>query len=166
MAFEFTLTPALPRCPSNKINTSLRSKEKPSRQKLTHRFHLWFVLACSITHYGKCPCVGELSPARVTLRECMENVTPSCRLYTLLAPQALPLLCSLFRACEFYTRKIKGDESAIVRGIGTPPIRGHLAKVHSLLCAFYCSRAAFWTMLTSLTDNKDYLGKSFKKFLG
>ena len=27
---------------------------------------LWFVLVCSIIHYGKCPCVGELSP--ITLR--------------------------------------------------------------------------------------------------
>ena len=67
VAFEFTPTPALPRCPSNKINTALRSKEKPSRWKLMHRFHLWFVLACSITHYGKCPCMGKLSP--VTLRQ-------------------------------------------------------------------------------------------------
>ena len=67
MDFQFTLTPALPRCPSNEINTSLWSKEKPSRRKLTHHFHLWFVLACSITHYGKCLCMGELSPITLIL---------------------------------------------------------------------------------------------------
>ncbi|MCG8621206.1 MAG: hypothetical protein MJE68_04270, partial [Proteobacteria bacterium] len=54
--------PALPRCLSNKINTSLRSKEKPSTGNLTQSFNLRFALVCSITHYGKCPCVGELSP--------------------------------------------------------------------------------------------------------
>ena len=55
VAFESKPTPALPRYLSNnKINTSLQSKEKPSWQILTHCFHLWFFLVCSITHYGKC----------------------------------------------------------------------------------------------------------------
>ena len=73
VAFEFTPTPALPRCPSNKINTSLRSKEKLSRRKLMHSFHLWFVLACFIIlTMGKCPCVGELSP--ITLKALCHNI--------------------------------------------------------------------------------------------
>ena len=29
---------------------------------LMQSFHLRFALVCSITHYGKCPCVGELPP--------------------------------------------------------------------------------------------------------
>ena len=62
VAFKFTPTQALPRCLSNMINTSLRSKEKPSRRNLTCCFYLWFVLVCSITHYGKCPCMDKLSP--------------------------------------------------------------------------------------------------------
>ena len=66
VAFKFTPTPALPRCLSNKINTSLRSKEKSSTRNLMQSFHLWFALVCSITHYGKCPCVGELSPVTLT----------------------------------------------------------------------------------------------------
>ena len=52
VAFNFTQTPALPRCLSNNINTSLWSKEKPFRWNLTHHCHLWFVLACFITNYG------------------------------------------------------------------------------------------------------------------
>ena len=47
---------------------------------------------------------------------------------------------------------------------GTSPTRtwppGQGLGGNSLLCTFYCSRAAFWTVLTSLTDNKDYLGES------
>ena len=46
--------------------------------------------------------------------------------------------------------------------------RGWLARLglggHTLHCAFYCSRTAFWTVLTLLTDNKDYLGESFLNF--
>ena len=60
-------TPALPRCLSNKINPFLQLKEKLSWQNLTHRFHLCFLLVCSITHYGKCPCMGELSPVTLKL---------------------------------------------------------------------------------------------------
>ena len=62
VAFKSKPIPALPRCPSNKINTYFQSKETPSLWNLTHRFHLWFFLVCSITDYGDCPCVGELSP--------------------------------------------------------------------------------------------------------
>ena len=66
VAFKSKLFPALPRCPSNKINTSLQSKEAPSSWKLMHRFHLWFFLVCSITDYGECLCVGKLSPVTLT----------------------------------------------------------------------------------------------------
>ena len=44
VAFKSKPFPALPRCPSNKINTSFQSKEAPSSWNLTHRFHLWFFL--------------------------------------------------------------------------------------------------------------------------
>ena len=47
VAFKFIPTPALPRCLSNKINTTLQSKEKPAVRKL-HCFPMWFVLVCSI----------------------------------------------------------------------------------------------------------------------
>ena len=62
VAFKSKPIPALPRCPSNKINTSFRSKGTPSLWNLTHHFHLWLFLVCSIIDYGDCPCVGELSP--------------------------------------------------------------------------------------------------------
>ena len=42
VTFKCKPTPALPRCPSNKINTTLQSKELPSSWNLMHRFHLWF----------------------------------------------------------------------------------------------------------------------------
>ena len=44
-----------------RVTVCIRSKEKPPRRELTHRFHLWFVMACS-----KCPCMGKLSPVCVT----------------------------------------------------------------------------------------------------
>ena len=72
MAFKL-----IPRCLSNKIDTSLRSNEKPSRQNFTHCFHLWFVFVCSITHYGKCPCMCKLSP--ITLITKGVNCAP-CKL--------------------------------------------------------------------------------------
>ena len=46
-------------------------KEKPARQNLTHRFHLWFVLVCSITNYGKCLYVGKLSPVTLSHYQCL-----------------------------------------------------------------------------------------------
>ena len=58
VAFKSKPIPALPRCPSNKINTSL----------LMHRFHLPLFLVCSFTDYGECPCMGELS---CTCMKCM-----------------------------------------------------------------------------------------------
>ena len=79
VAFKFTPFPALPRCLSNKIITSLLSKQKPARWNLTHFFHLWFVLVCSVTHYGICLCVGELSPVTYDLILSCWNAPPSDR---------------------------------------------------------------------------------------
>ena len=49
---------------------------------------------------------------------------------------------------------------------GTPPTRGHLAKVSAATRSIVhdstaLAGTAFWTVLTSLTDDKDYLGESF-----
>jgi hypothetical protein len=71
--FKFTPTLALPRCLSNKISTSLRSKEKPSMRNLTHRFHLWFVLVC----WGMPVRGANLSPvARNTIAVCHSCYLP------------------------------------------------------------------------------------------
>ena len=70
---------------------------------------------------------------------------------------------TFFARANFIREKSKERES-LVRNPAHPWPPGQGLGGHSLLCAFYCSRAAFWTVLTSLTDNKDYLGESFLKF--
>ena len=60
VAFKFTLTSALPRCLSNKINNSLWSK-RSHQAKLDAPFS-FVVCRGMLTHYGKCLCLGELSP--------------------------------------------------------------------------------------------------------
>ena len=66
VAFKFTPTPALLRCVGNKINTSLRSKYKPSRQSLMHCFHLWFIFAYTMQ---------IISVSVLSLRSCAVHVT-------------------------------------------------------------------------------------------
>ena len=82
VAFKSKPIPALPWCPSTKINASLWSKEMPSSWNLTHCFPLFF-LVCSITDYGECPCVGEVTcnlkagsqyDARAYVLHCIEFV--------------------------------------------------------------------------------------------
>ena len=66
---------------------------------------------------------------------------------------------NFFARVNFICEKSKERES-LVRNLAHPWPPGQGLGGNSLLCAFYCSRAAFWTVLTSLTDNKDYLGES------
>ena len=65
------------------------------------------------------------------------------------------------RARNLYAKYRRRLRESLVRNPAHPWPPGHGLGGHSLLCAFYCSRAAFWTVLTSLTDDKDYLGESF-----
>ena len=126
VAFKFTPTPALPRCLSNKINTSLRSKEKPSTRNLTQNFHLWFALVCSITHYGKCPCVGELSP--VTLKKINgyhdEENTEQGGIWEVTSTLKT---CSIFVIiiCVFHHVPITPFTSLIPRPFEEASVRGH-----------------------------------------
>ena len=60
-SFTSKSIPALPRCPGNKNNTSLWSKEDAIFVKLDALFSFaYFLGICSITDYGECPCMGEL----------------------------------------------------------------------------------------------------------
>ena len=60
-----------------------------------------------------------------------------------------------------FIRKKSKERESLVQNPDHPWPPGQGLGGHMLHCAFYHSRTAFWTVLTSLTDDKDYLGESF-----
>ena len=73
----------------------------------------------------------------------------------------LSLSFSHFFARANFIREKSKERESLVRNPAHPWLPGQGLGGHTLHCAFYCSRTAFWTVLTSLTDDKDYLGESF-----
>ena len=95
MAFKFAHIQAMHTCLSNNF---LRSKAKLD----TPFFICGFVLACSITHHGKCPCMGELSAITLMMREWSMQTIHNIGRY---------LLAFFLVVLEGYSRYTEGQKS-------------------------------------------------------